>query len=53
MGNLFTMNNLIGAGIILAAWKFAPNASVKTGAIAVAAIVVAQQLPYTSDLLAA
>lgn len=53
MANLFSMNNLIGAAIVFAAYKWAPSAEVKTGAIAVAALVVANQLPYTSDLLAA
>ena len=53
MASLFNVNTLIGAGIIFAAYKWAPNAAIKTGAIAVAAVVVANQVPYVSDLLAA
>jgi hypothetical protein len=53
MANLFTTNNLIGAAILFAAIKYAPNASIKTAALGVAGVVVASQIPYTSDLLAA
>lgn len=53
LANLLNMNTLIAAGIVFAAIKFAPNASVKTAALGVAGVLVASQIPYVSDALAA
>jgi len=53
MGNLLNMNTAIAAGILFAAWKFGPNSMVKGGAAAVAAVIVARQVPYVQDLLEA
>lgn len=40
----------ISAGILFAAFKFGP-ATVKAGAIAVASVIVAKQIPYISNNL--
>lgn len=37
----------VAAGVLYAAWKFG-NAPVRTGAIAVAAVIVARRVPYLS-----
>lgn len=39
-------STLIKAAILFAAYKFAPNAIIKTGAIALAATLVAENVPY-------
>jgi hypothetical protein len=47
------MTNLaIGLGACFAAWKFAPNASVKAAALGVAGVIVAKQLPFVGTALA-
>jgi len=53
MGNLLNMNTAIAAGILFAAIKFVPNAQVKAAALGVAGVMVARQIPYLSDALAA
>lgn len=52
MANLLNMNTLIAAGIVFAAIKFGPNASVKAAALGVAGVMVAKQIPYVQDALA-
>lgn len=42
----------LALGACWAAYKFSPNAMVKTAAVAVGAIVVAKQLPYVGPALA-
>lgn len=43
------MTNLaISAGILFAAYKFGPGV-VKAGAVAVAAVIVAKNVPYVQD----
>lgn len=44
-------NMAIAGAILFGAWKFGPNA-VKAGAVAVAAVIVAKQVPYIKDQLA-
>lgn len=41
----------IAAGVLFAAYKFAPNPQVKTGVVAVAALAVASRLPYVKEVL--
>lgn len=53
MGNLDIKSLAITAGILFAAWKFAPNEIVKGGVISVAAVLVAKQIPYVNNSLAA
>jgi xanthosine utilization system XapX-like protein len=53
MSNLLNMNTAIAAGILFAAIKFSPNASVKAAALGVAGVMVARQIPYLSDALSA
>ena len=43
------MNLAIGAGILFAAWKFAPNASVKTAVLGVAGVLVAKNTPIVNQ----
>ena len=52
MSGLLNMNTAIAAGILFAAYKFGPNSTVKGAAAAVAAVIVAKQIPYVQDLLA-
>lgn len=42
----------ISLAILYAAFKFVPNSSVKAGAMAVAAVIIAKQIPYVQDQLA-
>lgn len=42
------MNLAIAGGILFAAYKFGPNVA-KAGALAVAATIVAKQVPYVKD----
>lgn len=42
----------LALGVCYAAYRFSGNAMVKTAAVAVGAIVVAKQLPYTGPALA-
>lgn len=51
MSNLLNMKTAIAAGILFTAFKFGPNATVKGGAAAIAAVIVAKQIPYVQDLL--
>ncbi len=44
-------NLAIAGGILYAAWKFAPNATVKGAAISVAAVIAAKQIPYVKNYL--
>lgn len=44
------MKLAIAGGILFAAYKFGPP-MVKGGAVAVAALVVAKQIPYVKDVL--
>ncbi len=39
-------------GICFAVYKFVPNLTAKTGAVAVAAVIVAKQVPYVGAALA-
>ncbi len=39
----------IAAGALWAAYKFAPNAQIKTAVLGVAGIVAAKQLPYVKN----
>jgi len=39
----------IAAGVLFAAYKFAPNSLIKGGVLSVAAVVVAKQLPYVKE----
>lgn len=39
----------ISAGILYAVWKFAPNAAVKGGAVSIAAVIAAKQIPYVKE----
>lgn len=41
----------IAGGICFAAYKFAPSAEIKAGAIAVAAVIVAKNVPYLQDVV--
>jgi len=41
-------NLAIAGGIVFAAWKFG-DATVKGGAVAIAAVIVAKQIPYVKD----
>jgi xanthosine utilization system XapX-like protein len=43
------MNLGIAAGIVYAAYRFAPNASVKAMALGVAGVIVGRQIPYVKD----
>lgn len=47
------MNNLtslaIAAGIVYAAWKFAPNQAVKAAVAGVAGVMVAKRVPYLNQ----
>lgn len=43
------VNAAITAGILYAAWKFAPNATVKTMVLGVAGGVIAKQIPYVNQ----
>lgn len=45
-------NLLFAGGILFAAYKFGP-AVVKGGAVAVLAVLIAKQLPYVKEALAA
>lgn len=45
------MNMGITAAILFAAWKFAPNNSIKAAVLGVAGVVVAKQLPYVKTLV--
>lgn len=51
MSALLNMNTAIAAGLIFAAIKFSPNASVKAAALGVAGVIVAKQIPYIQDLI--
>ncbi len=42
----------LALGICYAVYKFAPNATAKTAAVAVAGVIVARQLPYVGPALA-
>jgi hypothetical protein len=42
----------IALAICYGAVKFAPNPSVKAGAISIAAVIVGKQIPYVKELLA-
>lgn len=42
----------IAGGILYAAYRIAPNATLKAGVLAVSAVVVAKQVPYVKDYLA-
>jgi len=44
------MGFAIAGGILFAAYRYG-NAMVKTGAVSVAALIVARQLPYVQDVL--
>jgi hypothetical protein len=39
----------IAAGLLFAAYRFAPNAAVKTAVLGVAGVVAAKQLPYLKE----
>lgn len=41
----------LALGICAAAYKFVSNPMVKTASVAVAAVIVAKQVPYVSDAL--
>lgn len=41
----------IAAAVLFAAYKFAPNAQVKTGVVAVGAVALASRLPYVKEVL--
>lgn len=42
------LNMAIAGGILYAAWKFAPNATVKTMVLGVAGGVIAKNIPYVN-----
>ena len=42
----------LAVGLCFAAYKFVGHPAVKTGAIAIAAVIVAKRLPYVGDALA-
>lgn len=44
------MNLAIAGGVLYAGWKFG-NSVVKGGAVAIAAVIVAKQIPYVRDYL--
>jgi len=41
----------IAGGILFAAWKFAPNAIIKGGALSIAAVIIAKQIPYVNEVM--
>jgi hypothetical protein len=43
------MNLAIAGAALFAAYKFAPNAAVKTAVLGVAGIVAAKQIPYVNQ----
>lgn len=43
------VNIAIGAGILFAAYKFAPNATIKTMVLGVAGGFIAKQVPYVNQ----
>ena len=51
MANLLSMNTVIAAGIVFAAYKFGPNQAVKAAALGVAGVMVAKQIPYVQDAI--
>jgi hypothetical protein len=44
------MNLAIAGGVLFAAYKYG-SAEIKTGAVAVAALIVAKRVPYVKDQL--
>jgi hypothetical protein len=42
----------ITGGILFAAYRFAPNAMIKGGVLAVVAVIAAKHIPYVQDQLA-
>lgn len=41
----------LAVGLCFAAYKFIGHPAVKTGAVAIAAVIVAKRLPYVGDAL--
>lgn len=41
----------IALGILYAAYRFVPNASVKAAVLGVGGVIVAKQLPYVKDVV--
>lgn len=39
----------IAGGILLVAYKFAPNQMIKGGILSIGAVIVAKQIPYVKD----
>lgn len=45
------MKLAIAAGVLYAAYRFAPSAVVKTAVVGVAGVIAAKQIPYVKDVM--